>query len=69
MAVCAALLEQGEELASAGRLLCLCSLSKDKPLFVLLQFYPLAECLSGTDKEVLQPVVIQLQHVGRDLRR
>lgn len=71
------LLEQSIELLGAGSLLCLCSLGKHNPLSVPLDLHPpgLAMGLGlymgltrQAHKEVLQPVVVQLQHIGRNLR-
>lgn len=77
VSVGADLLERSMELLGTGSLLCLCSLRKHNPLSVPLNLHPaglvvgLCLCMgltSQTHKEVLQPVIVQLHHVGRNLR-
>ena len=77
MSVGAGLLEQSIELLGTGSLLCLCSLCEHNPLSGPLDLHPpghtmgLGLCMGLTSrahKEVLQPVVVQLQHIGRNLR-
>ena len=75
VSVGASLLEQGVELLSAGRLFSLGALSEHNALPVPLDLHPPRRpgqrhgVRSRRRQEILQPVVVQLQHVGRHLRR
>lgn len=77
VSVCAGLLEQSVELLGTGSLFCLCSLGEHNPLSVPLDLHPpglamgLSVCVGLTSlarKEVLQPVIVELQHIGWNLK-